>query len=59
MRFEITPYDDHGSATAPDLVDLPTLRDLLAEAVTTGQRLHIRPRPRTTRPTSPEQENQP
>ncbi len=59
MRFEITPYDDHGTATGPDLVDLPTLRDLLAEAATSGRRLHIRPLPQATRSAYPEQENQP
>ncbi len=48
MRFEITAYDDHGTPSPADPVDLPTLRELLDQATTTGQRLHIRPRPRPT-----------
>ncbi|WP_158845844.1 hypothetical protein [Streptomyces sp. NRRL WC-3742] len=43
MRFAITPFDDHGAPAPPQTVDLPTLRALLAEAATTGRRLHIRP----------------
>ncbi|MGK4580212.1 hypothetical protein [Kitasatospora sp. HPMI-4] len=45
MRFTITPYDDHGTPAAPDLVDLPTLKAALAEAATSGRRLYIRPHP--------------
>ncbi|MGW2250115.1 hypothetical protein ACWCXH_07940 [Kitasatospora sp. NPDC001660] len=51
MRFTITSYDDdHGTPTTPQTVDLPTLRALLAEAATTGLRLHIRPQPGEARP---------
>ncbi|MER7754967.1 hypothetical protein [Kitasatospora sp. NPDC097643] len=59
MRFEITPFDDHGTQTAADLVDLTTLRERLAEAALTGQRLHIRPRPRHDRPATRHQERRP
>ncbi|MFE5587984.1 hypothetical protein [Kitasatospora sp. NPDC056531] len=45
MRFTVTPYDDHGTPTTPQTVDLPALRALLTEAATTGRRLHIRPQP--------------
>ncbi|MER7668190.1 hypothetical protein ABTY61_06955 [Kitasatospora sp. NPDC096128] len=50
MRFTITPYDDHGTPATPQTVDLPTLKALLAEAATTGRRIHIRPRPRQDHP---------
>lgn len=59
MRFEITPYDDHGAPTASDVVDLTTLRERLARAAGTGERLHIRPRPRHDRPTTRPQEQRP
>ncbi|MER5642792.1 hypothetical protein ABT095_38385 [Kitasatospora sp. NPDC002227] len=50
MRFDVTPYDDHGTAGPADTVDLATLRELLDHAATTGRRLHIRPRPRHSQP---------
>ncbi|MFE5584926.1 hypothetical protein [Kitasatospora sp. NPDC056531] len=59
MRFEITPYDDHGTPTTPDVVDLPALRERLARAAVTGERLHIRPRPRHDRPVTRHQEHRP
>ncbi len=59
MRFEITPYDDHGTPTPPDIVDLTTLRERIARAAATGQRLHIRPRPRHDRPAARPQEHRP
>ncbi|MFD7907088.1 hypothetical protein ACFV4F_41075 [Kitasatospora sp. NPDC059722] len=43
MHFTITEYDDHGAPAGPRTVDLPALRTVLAEAATTGRRLHIRP----------------
>ncbi|MFJ9841604.1 hypothetical protein ACIRYZ_14250 [Kitasatospora sp. NPDC101155] len=56
MRFTITSYDDHGTPTAPQTVDLTSLKTLLAEAATTGRRLHIRPQPREDRPSATVQE---
>ncbi|MFJ7909525.1 hypothetical protein [Kitasatospora sp. NPDC096204] len=56
MRFTITSYDDHGAPTTPQTVDLPTLKTLLAEAATTGRRLHIRPQPREDSHSAPAQE---
>jgi len=43
MRFTVTPYDDQGSPAVPSSVDLAALRIILADAATTGRRLHIRP----------------
>ncbi|MEV7028440.1 hypothetical protein [Kitasatospora sp. NPDC093558] len=54
MRFTITTYDDHGTPTAPRTVDLPTLQALLAEAATTGRRLHIRPQSPPTSANTPD-----
>jgi len=59
LRFEITNYDDHGAPTAPDVVDLSALRERLSRAAVTGQRLHIRPRPRHDRPATGEKEHRP
>ncbi|WP_266276196.1 hypothetical protein [Kitasatospora purpeofusca] len=50
MRFEITAFDDHGAALAPVTADATTLRERLRRAAATGERLHIRPRPRTGAP---------
>ncbi|WP_153469019.1 hypothetical protein [Streptomyces kaniharaensis] len=55
MRYTITPYDDHGATEPAEVVDLPTLTALLAEAAVTGRRIHIRPQPRQDR--SPAQES--
>jgi hypothetical protein len=59
MRFTITPYDDHGAAAPGDVVDLPTLRERLARAAVTGQRLHISPRPRPAGPAAADEEHRP
>ncbi|MFH9352814.1 MULTISPECIES: hypothetical protein [Streptomycetaceae] len=56
MRFTITSYDDHGTPAAAQTVDLTTLKTLLAEAATTGRRLHIRPQPREDGHSAPAQE---
>ena len=56
MRFTITPYDECGAPTPADVVDLATLKTVLAEAALSGRRLHIRPHPRQDHPpvTTPE-----
>lgn len=46
MRFEILRLDDlQDSATDPLIADAETVRELVAAAARTGERLYIRPCP--------------
>ncbi|MEU1629196.1 hypothetical protein ABZ746_28555 [Streptomyces sp. NPDC020096] len=53
VHFEVTPFAPDGALAAPYTADISAVREVLRQAETTGQRVWIKPLPKTSTLASP------